>query len=152
NPTAGLETITWPEFADMHPFAPDEQAAGWLALIGDLEDRLAALTGYAKVSVQPNAGSQGGLAGLLAIRRGHVAYGVMERDICLVPASSHGTNAASATLAHLRVVVVATAGDGSIDMADLDAKLAEHGPQVAAIMITYPSTHGVFEDTVREVC
>ncbi|HHU68218.1 aminomethyl-transferring glycine dehydrogenase [Corynebacterium sp.] len=152
NPTAGLETITWPEFADMHPFAPDEQAAGWLALIGDLEDRLAELTGYAKVSVQPNAGSQGELAGLLAIRRWHVANGEMERDICLVPASAHGTNAASATLAHLRVVVVATAGDGSIDMADLDAKLAEHGPQVAAIMITYPSTHGVFEDTVREVC
>jgi len=152
NPTAGLETITWPEFADMHPFAPDDQAAGWLALIAELEGWLAELTGYAKVSVQPNAGSQGELAGLLAIRRYHVANGDMDRDICLVPASAHGTNAASATLAHLRVVVVGTAGDGSIDMDDLDAKLAEHGPQVAAIMITYPSTHGVFEDTVREVC
>ncbi|NLA56915.1 MAG: aminomethyl-transferring glycine dehydrogenase [Corynebacterium humireducens] len=152
NPTAGLETITWPEFADVHPFAPDDQAAGWLALIAELEGWLAELTGYAKVSVQPNAGSQGELAGLLAIRRYHVANGDMDRDICLVPASAHGTNAASATLAHLRVVVVGTAGDGSIDMDDLDAKLAEHGPQVAAIMITYPSTHGVFEDTVREVC
>ena len=152
NPTAGLETITWPEFADVHPFAPDEQAAGWLALIEELEGWLAELTGYAKVSVQPNAGSQGELAGLLAIRRYHVANGDMERDICLVPASAHGTNAASATLAHLRVVVVATADDGSIDLADLDAKLEQHGPHVAAIMITYPSTHGVFEDTVREVC
>lgn len=152
NPTAGMETITWPEFANVHPFAPDWQARGWIELIEDLEGRLAELTGYARVSVQPNAGSQGELAGLLAIRRFHVANGDLERDICLVPASAHGTNAASATLAHLRVVVVATADDGSIDLADLDAKLAEHGPRVAAIMITYPSTHGVFEDTVRQVC
>ena len=152
NPTAGMETITWPEFANIHPYAPDEQAAGWIALIEELEGWLAELTGYAKVSVQPNAGSQGELAGLLAIRRYHVAGGDTERDICIVPASAHGTNAASATLAHLRVVVVATAEDGSIDLADLDAKLEEHGPKVAAIMITYPSTHGVFEDTVRQVC
>ena len=152
NPTAGMETITWPEFANIHPYAPDEQARGWIALIEELEGWLAELTGYAKVSVQPNAGSQGELAGLLAIRRYHVANGDMERDICLVPASAHGTNAASATLANLRVVVVATAGDGSIDLADLDAKLAQHGRNVAAIMITYPSTHGVFEETVREVC
>lgn len=152
NPTAGMETITWPEFADIHPYAPDEQARGWIALIEELEGWLAELTGYAKVSVQPNAGSQGELAGLLAIRRYHVANGDMERDICLVPASAHGTNAASATLANLRVVVVATAGDGSIDLADLDAKLTQHGRNIAAIMITYPSTHGVFEETVREVC
>ncbi|MDO5669099.1 MAG: aminomethyl-transferring glycine dehydrogenase [Corynebacterium sp.] len=152
NPTAGMETITWPEFANIHPYAPAEQAAGWIALIEELEGWLAELTGYAKVSVQPNAGSQGELAGLLAIRRFHVANGDMERDICIVPASAHGTNAASATLANLRVVVVATAEDGSIDLADLDAKLEEHGPRVAAIMITYPSTHGVFEDTVRQVC
>ncbi|GAB3692353.1 aminomethyl-transferring glycine dehydrogenase [Corynebacterium nasicanis] len=152
NPTAGMETITWPEFAGIHPFAPAEQARGWLDLIAELEGWLAELTGYAQVSVQPNAGSQGELAGLLAIRRYHVAKGDGERDICLVPASAHGTNAASATLAHLRVVVVATADDGSIDLADLDAQLAEHGPRVAAIMITYPSTHGVFEDTVRQVC
>ncbi len=152
NPTAGMETITWPEFANVHPFAPEEQARGWIELIEELEGWLAELTGYARVSVQPNAGSQGELAGLLAIRRFHVANGDMERDICIVPASAHGTNAASATLAHLRVVVVATAEDGSIDLADLDAKLEEHGPKVAAIMITYPSTHGVFEDTVRQVC
>ncbi|NLP39591.1 MAG: aminomethyl-transferring glycine dehydrogenase [Corynebacterium pollutisoli] len=152
NPTAGMETITWPEFANVHPFAPEEQARGWIELIEELEGWLAELTGYARVSVQPNAGSQGELAGLLAIRRFHVANGDMERDICIVPASAHGTNAASATLAHLRVVVVATADDGSIDLADLDAKLEEHGPRVAAIMITYPSTHGVFEDTVQQVC
>lgn len=152
NPTAGMETITWPGFANIHPFAPDEQATGWIELIEELEGWLASLTGYAKVSVQPNAGSQGELAGLLAIRRYHVANGDNERDICLVPASAHGTNAASATLANLRVVVVATADDGSVDLADLDAKLEQHGDHVAAIMITYPSTHGVFEDTVRTVC
>ena len=152
NPTAGMETITWPGFANIHPFAPDEQAKGWIELIEELEGWLASLTGYAKVSVQPNAGSQGELAGLLAIRRYHVANGDTERDICVVPASAHGTNAASATLANLRVVVVATADDGSIDLDDLDAKLEQHGDHVAAIMITYPSTHGVFEDTVRTVC
>jgi len=152
NPTAGMETITWPGFANIHPFAPDEQAKGWIELIEELEGWLASLTGYAKVSVQPNAGSQGELAGLLAIRRYHVANGDTERDICVVPASAHGTNAASATLANLRVVVVATADDGSIDLDDLDAKLEQHGDRVAAIMITYPSTHGVFEDTVRTVC
>ncbi|GAB2504540.1 Glycine dehydrogenase (decarboxylating) [Corynebacterium atrinae] len=152
NPTAGMETITWPEFANIHPFAPDSQAQGWIALIEELEGWLESVTGYAKVSVQPNAGSQGELAGLLAIRRYHVANGDHKRDICLVPASAHGTNAASATLANLRVVVVATAEDGSIDLADLDAKLEQYGKHVAAIMITYPSTHGVFEDTVRTVC
>lgn len=152
NPTAGMETITWPGFANIHPYAPDSQTAGWRELITELESWLAELTGYAKVSVQPNAGSQGELAGLLAIRRYHVANGDYERDICLVPASAHGTNAASATLANLRVVVVATADDGSIDLADLDAKLEKHAKNVASIMITYPSTHGVFEDTVRTVC
>lgn len=152
NPTAGMEAITWPEFANVHPYTPESHAAGWLELIDELEGWLAELTGYAKVSVQPNAGSQGELAGLLAIRRYHVANGDMERDICLVPASAHGTNAASATLANLRVVVVATAEDGSIDLGDLDAKLEKHGRSVAAIMITYPSTHGVFEESVRTVC
>lgn len=152
NPTAGMEAITWPGFADIHPYAPDSQTAGWRELIGQLEDWLAELTGYARVSVQPNAGSQGELAGLLAIRRYHVANGDRERDICVVPASAHGTNAASATLANLRVVVVATAEDGSIDLADLDAKLEKHAKNIAAIMITYPSTHGVFEETVRSVC
>ena len=152
NPTAGMETITWPEFANVHPYAPDSQTEGWRELIAELEDWLAQITGYAKVSVQPNAGSQGELAGLLAIRRYHLANGDTERDICLIPASAHGTNAASAVLAHLRVVVVATAADGSIDLADLDKKLSEHGERVAAIMVTYPSTHGVYEDTIRAVC
>lgn len=152
NPTAGMEAMTWPQLANIHPFAPDDQARGWIELIEELEGWLATLTGYAKVSVQPNAGSQGELAGLLAIRRYHVANGDLERDICVVPASAHGTNAASATLANLRVIVVSTAGDGSIDLDDLDAKLEQHGKNVAAIMITYPSTHGVFEETVRTVC
>ena len=152
NPTAGMEAISWPGFADIHPYAPERTTAGWRALIQEVEEWLASLTGYAKVSVQPNAGSQGELAGLLAIRRYHVSRGDDQRDICLIPQSAHGTNAASAALANLRVVVVATAPDGSIDLEDLDAKLEQHGEHVAAIMITYPSTHGVFEDTVRTVC
>ncbi|MFD5869023.1 aminomethyl-transferring glycine dehydrogenase [Corynebacterium sp. NPDC060344] len=152
NAAVSMEPITWPEFAGIHPMAPDDQAAGWLELIADLEERLALITGYAKVSVQPNAGSQGEFAGLLAIRRYHVANGDEGRDIVLIPASAHGTNAASAALAGLKVVAVANADDGSIDLADLDAKLAKHDGTVAAIMITYPSTHGVFEGHVREVC
>lgn len=152
NPTAGMEPITWPEFANIHPYAPASQTKGWQLLIEELESWLAQITGYAKVSVQPNAGSQGELAGLLAIRRYHLSRGDHNRDIVLIPQSAHGTNAASATLANLKVVVVATAADGSIDVADLDAKLEKHGEHVAGIMITYPSTHGVYEDTVRQVC
>ncbi|PME08269.1 glycine dehydrogenase (aminomethyl-transferring) [Corynebacterium ulcerans] len=152
NPTTGMEPITWPEFANIHPFAPDSQTQGWRALIDELEGWLADITGYARVSVQPNAGSQGELAGLLAIRRYHQSRGDNQRDIILIPQSAHGTNAASATLANLRVAVVATATDGSIDVDDLDAKLAKHEGHVAGIMITYPSTHGVFEDTVTAVC
>ncbi|SDL84030.1 glycine dehydrogenase [Corynebacterium mycetoides] len=151
NPTAGLEAITWPGFANVHPFTPDEYTQGWRELIGELSDWLVELTGYAAVSVQPNSGATGELAGLLAIRRYHVANGDSERDICLIPASAHGTNAASATLANLRVAVVKTAADGSIDVDDLDAKLEQHAGRVAAIMITYPSTHGVYEDTVQTV-
>ncbi len=152
NPTAAMEPISWPEFAGIHPYAPKETATGWHELIAELEEWLAQVTGYAKVSVQPNAGSQGELAGLLAIRRYHLSRGDSGRDIILIPSSAHGTNAASATLANLRVVVVATADDGSIDVADLDKKIAEHGEHVAGIMITYPSTHGVFDPEVREVC
>uniref|UniRef100_UPI0025EB9E18 aminomethyl-transferring glycine dehydrogenase n=1 Tax=uncultured Corynebacterium sp. TaxID=159447 RepID=UPI0025EB9E18 len=152
NAAVSMEPITWPEFAGIHPMAPEDQAVGWLELIADLEERLARITGYAKVSVQPNAGSQGEFAGLLAIRRFHVANGEGERDIVLIPASAHGTNAASAALAGLKVVAVANADDGSVDLGDLDEKLAKHGESVAAIMITYPSTHGVFEGHVREVC
>ena len=152
NPTSAMEPISWPEFAGIHPFAPEETTAGWRALIEELESWLSEITGYAQVSIQPNAGSQGELAGLLAIRRYHVANGDHGRDVILIPASAHGTNAASATLANLRVVVVKTADDGSIDVADLDAKIEQHGEHIAGIMITYPSTHGVFDPEVREVC
>ena len=152
NPTAAMEPISWPEFAGIHPYAPEETTAGWRALVEEVEGWLAEVTGYAKVSIQPNAGSQGELAGLLAIRRYHVANGDNERDVVLIPASAHGTNAASATLANLRVVVVKTADDGSIDLADLDEKIAKHGNHIAGIMVTYPSTHGVFDPEVRDVC
>ncbi|MFH0412888.1 aminomethyl-transferring glycine dehydrogenase [Corynebacterium sp. L4756] len=152
NPTAAMEPITWPEFANVHPYSPENTTEGWRALIDELEGWLSELTGYAKVSIQPNAGSQGELAGLLAIRRYHVANGDTNRDIVLIPASAHGTNAASATLANLRVVVVKTAEDGSINLEDLDEKIAKHGENMAGIMITYPSTHGVFDPEVREVC
>ncbi|WCZ34941.1 MULTISPECIES: aminomethyl-transferring glycine dehydrogenase [Corynebacterium] len=152
NPTAGLEVITWPGFANVHPYTPDEYTEGWRELIDEIRAWLVAITGYAEVSVQPNSGATGELAGLLAIRAYHVANGDAERDICLIPASAHGTNAASATLANLRVVVVKTADDGSIDLADLDAKLDKHADSVAAIMLTYPSTHGVYEEDVRVVC
>ncbi|WP_165243255.1 aminomethyl-transferring glycine dehydrogenase [Corynebacterium lizhenjunii] len=152
NPTAAMEPISWPEFAGIHPYAPQETTAGWRELIEELEEWLAQITGYAKVSIQPNAGSQGELAGLLAIRRYHLANGDHGRDVVLIPASAHGTNAASATLANLRVVVVKTATDGSIDLSDLDAKIEQHAAHLAGIMITYPSTHGVFDPEVREVC
>jgi glycine dehydrogenase len=162
NATVEMEAISWPGFAGLHPFVPAEQAAGYAELIGDLTAWLAEITGYAAVSVQPNAGSQGEFAGLLAIRGYHegrraeaLAAGAQDvpvRDVCLIPASAHGTNAASAALAGMRVVVVATAEDGSVQLDDLRAKLEQHGPRVAAIMITYPSTHGVYEEDVREVC
>jgi glycine dehydrogenase len=152
NATAEMEAISWPEFASIHPFAPDSQTAGWRELIGDLEARLAEVTGYDRVSVQPNAGSQGELAGLLAIRGYHRSQGQQQRTVCLIPASAHGTNAASAVLAGMRVVVVATDADGTIDHADLSAKIEANKDALAAIMITYPSTHGVFDGDVRQVC
>jgi glycine dehydrogenase len=152
NAAAEMEPITWPEFADLHPFAPAGQARGYAELIAELSAWLAEITGYAAVSLQPNAGSQGELAGLLAIRGYHAARDQQERDICLIPESAHGTNAASAVLAGLRVVVVKCGHDGAIDLADLHAKLAAHPGQVAAIMLTYPSTNGVYEETVTEVC
>ena len=151
NAAVEMEPISWPGFADLHPLAPADQAAGYAELIADLEAWLAEITGYAAVSVQPNAGSQGELAGLLAIRGYHASRGDEERRICLIPASAHGTNAASAVLAGMRVVVVRTAEDGTIDLEHLRTLLAEHGPHVAAIMLTYPSTHGVYEAHVREV-
>ena len=138
-----------PEFADLHPFAPDADTAGIRELIADLERWLAEMTGYAAVSLQPNAGSQGEFAGLLAIAAYHRSRGEEQRDVCLIPASAHGTNAASAVMAGMRVVVVGTAPTGNVDLADLRAKIDEHGPRLAAMMITYPSTHGVFETEVR---
>jgi glycine dehydrogenase len=151
NAAVEMEPISWPGFADVHPYAPRDTQAGYERLVADLCAWLAEITGYDEVSVQPNAGSQGEYAGLLAIGAYHRARGDEARDLCLIPASAHGTNAASAALAGLRVVVVATADDGSIDLDDLRAKLAEHGPSVAAIMLTYPSTHGVYEEHVRTV-
>ena len=152
NAAAEMEPITWPEFAGLHPFAPVEQTAGYLELIGGLQDALAEITGYDAVSLQPNAGSQGELAGLLAIRHYHASRGEPGRDVCLIPESAHGTNAASAVLAGLRVAVVKCGHDGAIDVGDLRAKLDAHAGSVAAIMLTYPSTNGVFEETVGQVC
>lgn len=152
NATAEMEAISWPEFASIHPFAPDSQTEGWRELIADLEAELTEITGYDQVSIQPNAGSQGELAGLLAIRGYHRSRGDSQRNVCLIPASAHGTNAASAVLAGMKVVVVATAPDGTIDHADLQAKIDAHKDALSAIMITYPSTHGVYDADVREVC
>ncbi|MFI7493445.1 aminomethyl-transferring glycine dehydrogenase [Kocuria sp. M4R2S49] len=152
NATAEMAAMSWPEFASIHPLAPAHQTTGWRELIADLEHRLEAITGYAAVSLQPNAGSQGELAGLLAIRGYHRSRGDEQRTVCLIPASAHGTNAASAVLAGMKVVVVKTAGDGTIDHADLAAKIEAHREQLAAIMITYPSTHGVYDADVRQVC
>ena len=152
NATAEMEAISWPEFASIHPFAPDSQTEGWRELIADLEAQLTEITGYDQVSIQPNAGSQGELAGLLAIRGYHLSRGDDRRNVCLIPASAHGTNAASAVLAGMKVVVVSTAADGTIDHADLNAKIELHKDALSAIMITYPSTHGVYDADVREVC
>ncbi|MEU5883829.1 aminomethyl-transferring glycine dehydrogenase [Spirillospora sp. NPDC047279] len=152
NATTEMEPVTWPEFADIHPFAPVEQAQGYVELIGELEGWLSEITGYARVSVQPNAGSQGELAGLLAIRGYHASRGDESRTICLIPSSAHGTNAASAVMAGMKVVVVKCDDQGNIDLDDLHAKIDKHRAQLAAIMVTYPSTHGVFEETIADVC
>ncbi|NUS08795.1 MAG: aminomethyl-transferring glycine dehydrogenase [Nonomuraea sp.] len=152
NATTEMEPITWPEFAGIHPYAPDAQTEGYRELIGTLESWLAEVTGYDAVSIQPNAGSQGEFAGLLAIRAYHRAAGDTERDVCLIPSSAHGTNAASAVMAGMRVVVVACDADGNVDLADLDAKIDKHRDRLAAIMVTYPSTHGVYEESITEVC
>jgi glycine dehydrogenase len=152
NATTEMEAITWPEFSNIHPFAPLEQAQGYLELIDQLEEWLVEITGYDAVSLQPNAGSQGEFSGLLAIRAYHDSRGDQERRVCLVPASAHGTNAASAVMAGMKVVVVKTGADGGLDLDDLNAKIEQHRDQLAALMITYPSTHGVFESEVRDVC
>jgi glycine dehydrogenase len=152
NATAEMEPISWPAFADLHPFAPASDAEGYREVIEQLESWLAEATGYAKVSIQPNAGSQGELAGLIAIRRYHEANGQLQRDICLIPSSAHGTNAASAVMAGLRVVVVRAADDGAVDLDDLRTKCEQHTNDLAALMVTYPSTHGAYEDTITPLC
>ncbi|MFD9082656.1 aminomethyl-transferring glycine dehydrogenase [Streptomyces erythrochromogenes] len=152
NATTEMEPVTWPEFGQLHPFAPVEQAEGYLTLINELEERLCEVTGYDKVSIQPNAGSQGELAGLLAVRAYHRANGDEQRTICLIPSSAHGTNAASAVMAGMKVVVVKTADDGEVDADDLRAKIEQHRDELAVLMITYPSTHGVFEEHVADIC
>ena len=152
NAATEMAAVTWPEFANIHPFAPADQVGGYLALIGDLEQWLAEITGYDAVSLQPNAGSQGELAGLLAIRGYHRSRGDEQRTVCLIPSSAHGTNAASAVLAGMSVVVVACDDAGNVDLDDLEAKIAANADTLAALMITYPSTHGVYEQRVAEIC
>ncbi|UPK73058.1 aminomethyl-transferring glycine dehydrogenase [Nocardioidaceae bacterium SCSIO 66511] len=152
NATAEMEPISWPGFADLHPFVPAGDAAGLLEVIDELESWLAEVTGYAAVSLQPNAGSQGELAGLLAIRHYHRSRGDDQRDVCLIPSSAHGTNAASAVMAGLKVVVVAAEEHGSVDLDDLRTKCDQYADRLAAIMVTYPSTHGVYEPEIAELC
>jgi glycine dehydrogenase len=152
NATAEMIPVTWPEFADLHPYAPAEQAAGYRQLVAELESMLAEITGYDAVSLQPNSGAQGEYAGLLAIRAYHRARGQGHRNVCLIPESAHGTNPASAQLVGMEVVVVKCDAEGNVDVADLKAKAAQHGDRLAALMVTYPSTHGVFEEAIREIC
>ena len=152
NATTEMIPITWPEFSSLHPFAPAEQSAGYRRLIRELSDWLIAITGYDAVSLQPNAGSQGEFAGLLAIRNFLVSTGEEDRNICLIPSSAHGTNAASAVMAGMRVVVVACDEAGNVSVDDMKAKIAEYGDRLAALMVTYPSTHGVFEAAISEIC
>ncbi len=152
NATTEMVPVTWPEFADIHPFAPRDRVEGYLETIAELERMLCACTGYAAVSLQPNAGSQGEYAGLLAIRAWHRSRGEAGRDVCLIPVSAHGTNPASAAMAGMRVVPVRCDEAGNVDVADLRAKAAEHAAALAAIMVTYPSTHGVFEEAIGEIC
>ncbi len=152
NATSEMIPVSWKEFAHVHPFAPAEQWLGYRELIEDLERRLARATGYAAVSIQPNAGSQGEYAGLLIIRKWHESRGQGHRDVCLIPSSAHGTNPASAQMAGMRVVVVGCDAGGNVDIADLEAKAAQHADRLAALMVTYPSTHGVFEAGITAIC
>ncbi|MGY8526534.1 aminomethyl-transferring glycine dehydrogenase [Paracidovorax citrulli] len=152
NSTSEMIPVTWPEFSSVHPFAPAEQTVGYREMIGQLEAMLCAATGYAAVSLQPNAGSQGEYAGLQIIHAYHASRGEAHRDICLIPSSAHGTNPASAQMAGMKVVVVACDELGNVDLADLEKKAAQHSANLAAIMITYPSTHGVFEEGVQRIC
>jgi glycine dehydrogenase len=152
NATTEMIPVTWPEFSDIHPFAPVNQTEGYRQLFAELEQMLIACTGYDAVSLQPNAGSQGEYAGLLAIKGYHESRGESERDVCLIPSSAHGTNPASAAMAGMRIIVVKCDDQGNVDLEDLTAKAQEHAERLSALMITYPSTHGVFEEDIREIC
>ena len=152
NAASEMLPVSWPEFNQIHPFAPDDQSQGYRSMMAELQDMLCAATGYDAISLQPNAGSQGEFAGLLVIKAYHESRGEGHRNICLIPNSAHGTNPASASMAGMRVVVVDCDENGNVDMADLTAKATEHGPNLAALMVTYPSTHGVFEAAITEVC
>ncbi|MEM7057095.1 MAG: aminomethyl-transferring glycine dehydrogenase [Pseudomonadota bacterium] len=152
NATVEMLPITWPEFAELHPFAPEDQALGYAEMIGDLNAKLCQITGYDAISMQPNSGAQGEYAGLMVIRAYHRARGEEHRDVCLIPSSAHGTNPASAQMAGMKVVVVGTDENGNVDMADFTAKAEAHSGNLAAIMVTYPSTHGVFEETITKIC
>jgi glycine dehydrogenase len=152
NATAEMMPLSWPEVSSIHPFVPAAQSKGYVEMLTELENWLSEITGFAAVSLQPNAGSQGEYAGLLAIRRYHLANGDAHRNICLIPVSAHGTNPASAVMCGFRVVGVKCDDKGNIDCADLQARIAEHRENLAALMITYPSTHGVFEETIKEIC
>jgi len=152
NATAEMIPVTWPQFAHLHPYAPADQAEGYRQMIGELEKMLAECTGYDAVSLQPNSGAQGEYAGLLAIRAYHRARGDTQRDVCLIPESAHGTNPASAHMCGMQVVVVKCDANGNVDVADLRAKAEQHSARLAALMVTYPSTHGVFEEAIREIC
>ncbi|MBV8815535.1 MAG: aminomethyl-transferring glycine dehydrogenase [Verrucomicrobia bacterium] len=152
NAAVEMFPVTWPEFGQIHPFAPREQTKGYIQLISELEDWLAKITGFAAVTVQPNAGSQGEFAGLLAIRRYHESRGQKDRNVCLIPTSAHGTNPASAAMAGFQVVPVVCDSEGNIDLADLEKKAGEHRARLGAVMVTYPSTHGVFEEGIVDLC
>jgi glycine dehydrogenase len=152
NSTTEMEAVTWPEFGNMHPFAPKEDVAGYLNLIEELTGWLCDVTGYDAVSLQPNAGSQGELAGLMAIRGYHLSRGDSQREVCLIPSSAHGTNAASAILAGMKVVVVSCDELGNVDLDDIKQKIAEAGDKLSALMVTYPSTHGVYEEAIADIC
>ena len=152
NSTTEMEAVTWPEFSNLHPFSPKEDIKGYLSLISELETWLCDVTGYDAVSLQPNAGSQGELAGLMAIRGYHLSRGDSQREVCLIPSSAHGTNAASAVLAGMKVVVVACDELGNVDLDDIKGKIAEAGDKLAALMVTYPSTHGVYEEAISDIC
>ena len=152
NAASEMLPITWPEFGKIHPFVPVEQTAGYQQIFKEIEQILCEVTGFAAVSLQPNAGSQGEFAGLMVIRAYHHSRGDKNRDVVLIPASAHGTNPASAVMAGMRVVVVNSTAEGNVDVADLKAKAEEHHDHLSALMVTYPSTHGVFEESIQDVC